>query len=155
MKWRDVKKGNIPKKKVQNTIPNIAPIVNRIKAFLTDSFMIFMPICYFVIYIILGSREAFQTHMLYGWAYVLIPHYIITTLFLYYKGQTPGYKAYEIKLLTQQGKPVTLGQISGRYLLFTLSIAIFPLLFIPFFRGDKKMLHDLITKTYPASIATT
>jgi len=155
MRWRDVKKGNIPKKKVYNTIPGIAPIVNRVKAFLTDSFMIFMPICYFVIYIILGSREAFQTHMLFGWVYVLVPHYIVTTLFLYYKGQTPGYKAYEIELSAQEGKNITLGQISGRYLLFTLSIVIFPLLFVPFFRKDKKMLHDLATKTYPSCATTT
>jgi uncharacterized RDD family membrane protein YckC len=153
VKWRDVKKGKGVKKRqnVDNT-PQVAPIVNRVKAFLTDSFMIFMPICYVVIYAILGSREAFQAHMLYGWIYVLVPHLIITTLFLFYKGQTPGYKAYDIKLINKKAGNVTLTQIVLRYFLLMATMIVFPLLFLAFFRQDKKSLQDIITKTYPAQI---
>ncbi|MDX1808728.1 MAG: RDD family protein [Sulfurospirillaceae bacterium] len=139
------------RQKIDNT-PQIAPIVNRAKAFVTDSFMIFMPLCYIVIYVVLGSREEFRAHMLYGWIAVLIPHFIIITLFLHYKGQTPGYKAYDIKLLNKKAEKATLSQIVARYFLFTFALFVFPLLITPFFRKDKKSLHDVLTQTYPAQI---
>lgn len=147
-----MKKGKGVKRQKIDSLPQTAPIINRVKAFLTDSFMIFMPICYLVIYVFLGSREEFRAHMLSGWLYVLIPHFIIITLFLFYKGQTPGYKAYDIKLLGKNAEKATLAQIIARYFLFTATLIIFPLMFAAFFRKDKKSLQDVITQTFPAQI---
>ena len=150
MRWRDAKKGKFKHKtETKQEVLNISPIVNRVKAFLTDSFMIFMPIIYLVFYVIMGSREEFRAHMLIGWVYILIPHYLVTTLFLYVKNQTPGYKAYNIKLSTFGHTKPSFLQISVRYIVFTLTMAVFPLLFIPFFTKRKLGLHDYISATLP------
>ena len=150
MRWRDAKKGKFKHKtEAKEEILNISPVVNRVKAFLTDSFMIFMPIIYIVFYAVMGSREEFRAHMLMGWVYILAPHFIITTLFLYIKNQTPGYRAYDIKLSTFKHKKPTYLQIAVRYIVFTITMAIFPLLFIPFFTQRKLGLHDYISATVP------
>ncbi len=153
MRWRDTKKGKIrPKKETKIILPLIAPIVNRVKAFLIDTFMIFMPLSYIVFYVIMGSREEFKFHMLTGWIYILIPHFIIITLFLWLKGQTPGYKAYNIKLVGLKHTKVTLLQIILRYIIFTLSLAFIPILFMPFFSKGKLALHDILSRTFPSHL---
>ncbi len=150
MRWRDAKKGKFKHKiKTKKETLNIAPIVNRVKAFLTDAFMIFMPIIYTVFYLVMGSREEFRANMLMGWIYIFIPHFIITTLFLYIKNQTPGYKAYNIRLSTFKHSKPTFLQVSVRYIVFTVTIFIFPLLFIPFFTKRKLGLQDYISATVP------
>ena len=150
MRWRDAKKGKFKHKiEKKREALNISPIIERVKAFLTDSFMLFMPIIYIVFYVIMGSREEFRANMLLGWIYILTPHFIITTLFLYIKNQTPGYKAYNIKLYTFKQKKPTLLQVALRYIIFTITMIIFPLLFIPFFTKQKLGLHDYISLTVP------
>ncbi len=137
--------------KIEKSHLEISPIVNRTKAFVTDSFMIFMPISYLVFYIIMGSREEFRNHMLQGWIYILVPHFIITTAFLFIKNQTPGYKAYNLKLVTFKYKKPKLLQIIIRYIIFTITIFLFPLLFVPFFLHSKLALHDIISGTFAIS----
>ena len=150
MRWRDAKKGKFKHKiETKQEVLNISPITDRIKAFLTDSFMIFMPIIYIVFYVVMGSREEFRANMLIGWIYILVPHFIITTLFLYIKNQTPGYKAYNIKLSTFRHKKPGFLQIAIRYIVFTATMAVFPLLFVPFFTKKKLGLHDYISATLP------
>ncbi len=150
MRWRDAKKGKFKHKaEIKKETLNISPIIDRVKAFLTDSFMLFMPIIYIVFYIVMGSREEFRANMLLGWIYILVPHFIITTLFLYIKNQTPGYKAYNIKLCTFKHKKPTLLQVALRYIIFTITMVIFPLLFIPFFTKQKLGLHDYISLSVP------
>lgn len=152
MRWRDVKKGKIDLKKVtKETSLQCSPILYRIKAFLTDSFMISMPIIYLVFYMIMGSREEFRAHMLLGWIYILIPHFFITAGFLYFKNQTPGYKAYDLKLVTFKMRRPTFFQIAIRYIIFTLTLAVFPLLFITFFTKNRCGLPDIISQTMPIS----
>ncbi len=70
------------------------------KAILTDSFMLLMPIIYTVIYLVFGSREGFRDNMLFGWIYILIPLIVAEVLFIKFAGQTPGMKAYNIKLIS-------------------------------------------------------
>ncbi len=150
MRWRDVKKGQIDlKEEPKKPSFQSSPVLYRIKAFLTDSFMIAMPIIYIVFYAIMGSREEFRAHMLLGWVYILIPHFIVTTGFLYFKDQTPGYKAYNLKLVTFKMKKPSFLQIAVRYVVFTLTIVIFPLLFITFFTKNRYGLQDIISRTVP------
>jgi len=155
MRWRDVKQGKTePKKeKGKNTpslIPPIASIPERIKAFITDSFMLLMPLMYFVFYVIMGSREAFAENMAAGWAYIFIPHFLIVMLFWKIKGQTPGYKNYNIIVVSSDGSAPSFVQLFFRYILFALSIPLIAGLCIGFIRKDKKNLHDIFSGTMPA-----
>jgi len=149
-RWRDIKKGKVEKipKETKESL-NISPLHVRFKAFITDTFLIMMPIMYIVFYAIMGSREGFREHMLLGWIYILIPHMIIITLFLYLKNQTPGYKAYSIRLLTTDLKKPSLLQIIFRYILFTVSLFLIVPLFFPYFNKKRVMVHDIATKTVP------
>jgi len=149
MRWRDTKKGKFKQKETKKYNPNISPVINRIKAFLTDSFMIFMPITYVIFYLVMGSREGFREHMLMGWVYIMIPHFLVTTAFLFFMGQTPGYKAYNIKLTDDKGGKPSLFSLTARYIIFTISIIIPPFFLIMFFTKEKLGVHDILSGTIP------
>lgn len=162
-RFRDVKKGNIQEveqkpKKIKPTKGETASILDRIKAFITDQFMLMMPILYIVFYMIMGSREEFAQNMMMGWVYIIIPNFIIVVLFLKLKAQTPGAKAYNMQLVDQEGNPPSTFAIILRYysqLLGFLSIAIgvgIIILLLPFFRKDRRSLHDIISATHFISL---
>ncbi len=150
---RDVKQGKIKdKKQVTKSIKKndikYASIGDKIKAFITDLFMLLMPFLYFVIYLIMGSREEFQHNMAIGWLYILIPNFIIVVTFFFKKGQTPGCKAYEIKLVNRDDDNLPpLSAIILRYYIELISFITIIGIFVPFFRKDKKSLQDLISAT--------
>ncbi len=148
MRWRDIKKGKVSHKK-EDTKPSIisADIKDRLKAFLTDTFMITMPIMYIVIYLIMGSREEFKAHMGAGWLYILIPHFIIIVTLWSVKGQTPGMKAYEIKVVNKNLKNPNFFQSTLRYILMPISILSIIGVLIAFFRKDRQTMHDLLSGT--------
>lgn len=151
-RWRDVKHGKIqtPKKEKKESI-KYAKISDRLKAFLTDTFMITMPIMYIVIYFIMGSREEFQSHMGEGWLYILIPHFLIVVSFWTLKSQTPGMKAYDIKLINRKNQNPNIFQSIIRYLLMPISIFSIIGIVIAFFRKDRQTLHDLLSATIMVS----
>jgi uncharacterized RDD family membrane protein YckC len=155
-RWRDVKKGNIKlskSKKIESNSKNEDFSINattftQIKAVITDLFMIIMPLMYISIYLLFGGREGFAQNMLMGWGYILIPYIVITILFFSIKGQTPGLKAYELKLVkTKDHTDANIFQVIIRQ-----SISIFTTmsiigLFLPFFRKDHRTIHDIIAST--------
>lgn len=147
MRWREAKK-RVPKE----TFPSspIAPIGKRLKAFIVDSFMLLMPILYVVFYLIFGSRQGFAEHMTQGWLLVLVPYFIITTLFFLRTGQTPGYKAYDIVLLdTKTEQKVSFITLCIRFGLWLVVCAmIVPLLF-PLFRKDRLSIYDILSHSAP------
>ena len=154
MRWRDVKQGKSNKKQVNNPllIFTIAPIAERIKAFIIDAFMILMPLMYLVFYIIIGSREAFATHMLLGWAYIFVPHFFITLVFWYFRAQTPGYKSQNIKIVDTNLQKPSINKLLLRYFVFFVSsLTIFGITTC-FFRKDKKNIHDILSRTIPILI---
>ncbi len=149
-RWRDVKKGKVqPPQSPKEPSPTPAPIADRLKAFLTDTFMISMPIIYIVIYLVMGSREGFREHMGEGWLYIIIPHFLIVVALWSFKGQTPGMKAYEIKVVrwSDPNKLPNLFQSALRYIALPISILSIAGLLIALFRKDKQTLHDLISFT--------
>jgi hypothetical protein len=75
------------------------PISKRLKAFIVDSFMLLMPIFYIVFYLVFGSRQGFAEHMVQGWLLVLTLLLSSPHSFFHARGQTPGYKAYDIILI--------------------------------------------------------
>ena len=148
-RWRNIKKGKIVHKKIKPKPLNftISPPINRVKAFITDTFMILVPLLYVVFYLIMGSREEFAEHMLAGWAYVFVPHFFIIVSFWFFKEQTPGYKAYGIKLVDNSLQRPSLLQLIIRYFAFALSTILVAGLFLAIARKDKKTLHDMISGT--------
>ncbi|MCK5293011.1 MAG: RDD family protein [Arcobacteraceae bacterium] len=153
-RWRDIKKGKIeqnPKKdkKIQKE-PSFcdSTLTNRMKAFITDSFMVMMPLMYLVSYIVIGSLEEFSQNKLMGWLYILIPHFAITVSFWYFKAQTPGLKAYELSIVnsTTGGKPSVFALIN-RYIFTTISMMLILPLFVPYLNKEKKTLQDIVSST--------
>jgi uncharacterized RDD family membrane protein YckC len=156
-RWRDIKQGKVDnsikqkKSKTKDTILSNCcntPLINRFKAFTTDTFMVMMPLMYIVFYIVLGSREEFAKNMLLGWSYILIPHFVIMIFFWYKKQQTPGLKAYELAIVNSSTcKEASLTALINRYIWTSLSMMFILPLFIPYFRKDKKTLQDIISNT--------
>lgn len=151
-RFRDVKQGKVsveekrPKKEVDNS--NYASVGLKIKAFLTDAFMLLMPIMYVVFYLVMDGREGFAEDKLFGWLYILVPLIIVQTLFMHYSGQTPGYRAYDITLIDERTKE----KPSFFIILFRNVSAVLSLFTIigwalMFFRKDNKNLHDLLSAT--------
>ena len=149
-RFRDTKKGKVTadkeKKGTQSSF-NYAKRRDILKAFLTDSFMLLMPIMYIVFYLVFSGREGFAAHKLLGWFYILVPLAIVEILFLVKSGQTPGMKAYRMKLIflpTSQKPP--LSTIILRQILSKFTFLLFGWIVL-FFRKDGRNLHDLIVGT--------
>jgi len=155
-RWRDVKNGKVeqkPKEKkvnvqeVDSSFCN-ATLTSRAKAFITDSFMILMPLMYLISYVVIGSLQEFSENKLLGWAYIIIPHFVITVGFWYFKSQTPGLKAYELSLIDcNTGEKPSLYALINRYIFTTLAMILVLPLFIPYLNKKKKTIQDLLSNT--------
>jgi len=151
-RFRDVKQGKekeivMGKSTPQSKYP-YASSGMKIKAFLTDAFMLVMPIMYVVFYLIMGGREGFAEHKMMGWVYILLPLVIVQTIFLFKTAQTPGYRAYNITLIDEAtGKKPSFFIILFRNLSAVLSLFTFFGWIMMFFRKDNKTLHDLLSGT--------
>ncbi|BCD68920.1 RDD family protein [Nitratiruptor sp. YY09-18] len=148
-RWRDIKQGRVKQPSSSSQTPLFIPasIPDRLKAFLTDTFMITMPILYIVIYLVMGSREAFKEHMGEGWLIIISVHYLITIAFWLKSGQTPGLKAYGLKLVKWHNpeEKVTFFRATVRYFAMPISIISIIGLFIAFFHKDRATFHDLVS----------
>ena len=151
-KWRDVKQNKVTPK-VEQTLSkeegkiSSSSLGKRVKAFLTDSFLITTPIIYIVMYLILGGGTDFADNRVFGWGLILGISAFIIVFFWYVKSQTPGMKAYQVKIVTNSKTKVTLIQTIVRYIATLFAIISFFLLFIPFFNKDRKSFQDLISNT--------
>lgn len=153
-RFRDTKQGrNTPASnqtdKIKKPLIPFAKNSIKAKAFLTDLFMLFMPIFYFVIYIVMGSLQASGEEKLLTWTYTLIPFLIIQTIFMYKdEGKTPGLRSQRLKVIdvSTLDKP-SLFVIIFRNLALILSILTFFGWIMMFFRKDKRGLHDLLSNT--------
>jgi len=85
-RFRDIKKGKIKRVEEEPRV-EFGTIKDRLKAGITDSFMLLMPIVYIVFYFIMDGREDFAEHRLMGWIYIFIPFIIVQSLFLYFGGR--------------------------------------------------------------------
>ena len=84
-KWRDVKQNRIQETKVEtinkSSRDELASLPSRLKAFLTDTFLITTPIFYIVIYLIMGSGAEFAQNRGLGWGIIFGVHAIIILIF--------------------------------------------------------------------------
>lgn len=152
-KWRDVKQNRVEQKnnnsnnqEKQNT-SSCASLGSRLKAFLTDAFLITTPITYIIMYLVLGGGDEFSHNRGFGWSLILGVSAVIITFFWYVKFQTPGMKAYGVKIVNQEKQRITFIQAVVRYLATLISMVSIFLMFMPFFHKEKKTFQDIISKT--------
>ncbi len=151
-RFRDIKQGKKHEVTTENTSTKLkrdyASTGHKIKAFLTDAFMLVMPIMYIVFYLIMGGREGFAEHKALGWIYILLPLVIAQTIFMFKTGQTPGYRAYNLTLIDDfTGEKPSFFIILFRNFCAVLSLFTLFGWVIMFFRKDNKTLHDLLSRT--------
>jgi uncharacterized RDD family membrane protein YckC len=151
-KWRDVKHNKVKtqKSELNNKSPksDLASLASRLKAFLTDTFLITTPILYIVIYLVMGSGAEFAQNRVLGWSIIFIVHALLILIFWLKNGQTPGLKAYDLKLVDNRTKQrVSVIQVLVRYLTTLFAVVSFFLLFMPFFNKDKRTFQDILSNT--------
>ena len=148
MRFRDLKKSNkITKAKDSVPSVNYARYTDRIKALITDLFMIYAPILYIITYLFLDGKEDFQASQLAPLIGVSIYGLIYAMLVAKF-GQTPGKKAYIIKIVdSNTHKNIGFFRAFIRFIAFLFTATTLLGLFLPFYRKDKKALHDLIVNT--------
>ena len=119
----------------------------KIKAFITDMFMIYAPILYILAYVVMGGKDEFQESQMAPLLAVTLYGLIYATLISKF-GQTPGKKAYGIKVVDDKTyKNISFFRAFLRFIAFLFSATILIGLIIPWYRKDKKALHDIICST--------
>lgn len=119
----------------------------RIKAFIVDLFMIYVPILYIITYIFMGDKESFLSSNLAPFAAVLL-YASIEAIFVSKSGQTPGKKAYEIVIVDEKtSKNISFIRAFFRFVMFLLSATTLLGLLVGLYRADKRVLHDILAKT--------
>ena len=162
-RWRDVKKGKVEEKKIKTPKSNKEKLVLknsslmlRFKAFLTDTFMLTMPLMYIVTYLVMGSLEDFSSQKAIGWFYIMLPHFLLVTSLWFFKRQTPGMKAYDLYIVDSvTGQKPTVISIVNRYMFTTISIAFIFTMFIPFLNKSRRTLQDFVSGTIIQEIPNT
>ena len=154
MRWRDVKQGKITQPtyaKEDKNLPPYAPNTLRAKAFITDAFLLSMPIFYIVVYLVfdgLRGESGIEGDKLMGWIYVLFPLGIIVSLFSSISGQTPGLKSQNLKLIDNNTdkKPNFILSFL-RFVFFNIAFFSGVGLLVGLFRKDSRGIADLLSGT--------
>ncbi|WP_104722026.1 RDD family protein [Helicobacter mesocricetorum] len=123
-----------------------ASFIQRLKAQIVDIFMIYIPILYLLTYVVIGNAKDFR-ESIWGPLVGVLLYGVIVSLFLKFKSQTPGKKAYDLLLIRDDGKKVTFFFAFVRFILFLISSSIIIGVLSPLWRKDKKTMYDLILKT--------
>ncbi|MDA7817171.1 RDD family protein [Sulfurimonas sp.] len=147
MRFRKLKKQTKIDKSEEKAKYTYSPYTYRVKAFITDMFMIYAPILYIITYVILDGKDEFQASQVAPLVAVSV-YALIYTLLVSNFGHTPGKKAYDMKIVDDRtGKTIGFFRALLRFVTFLFTAATLLGLFIPFYRKDKKALHDLICHT--------
>ncbi|TLD97825.1 RDD family protein [Helicobacter jaachi] len=141
----------------------------RIKAFITDMFMINMPLLYLTTYVFLDGKEDF-THNQMAILSCGLAYGIITSLFFALTHQTPGFRYMQLRLVrfptqkphtphhtapaTQELDSIKIGffRAFARYVLWVFGTSFLFGILIGFLRRDGRCLHDIVCKTQVISI---
>ncbi len=154
-RWRDIKQNRVStssSKKTQKDVETsntivCASVLNRFKSYVVDTFMITMPIMYFVIYLVIGSLQEFSSAKMLGWGIILALHSVALLAFWMIKKESPGMRAYELTLINDNpDKSINFLQLVIRYVI-TLISSITLLCLVPLFRKDNRALQDMLSGT--------
>lgn len=119
----------------------------RIKAIIVDLFMIYTPILYLITYVFLDGKEEFLASQYAPFLAVSIYAFLYAVLVSKF-GHTPGKKAYNMEIVDAfTGEKISFFRALIRFIAFLFTASTLLGLFIPFYRKDKKALHDLICDT--------
>lgn len=147
MRFRNIKKHNKNRVKKDNPKYTYSKYSYRVKALIVDMFMIYAPILYIITYLILNGKEDFQSSQFAPFIAVTI-YGVIYSLLISNFGHTPGKKAYDMKVVDDRtGKTIGFFRALLRFIAFLFTATTILGLLIPFYRKDKKALHDLICHT--------
>ena len=150
MRFRKLKKQSkqkIQKNQNKSVILPFAKMTDKIKAFITDMFMIYMPILYVITYVVLGGKDEFQESSFAPFIGVVL-YAVIYSILLTKFAQTPGKKAYSIKVVDNKTfENISFFRALFRYFIFLVSATILIGLVFPFFRKDRKFIHDIVCNT--------
>lgn len=147
MRFRNIKKNTKPAETKAHPKYIYAPYAKRVKALITDMFMIYAPILYIIAYVAMSGKDDFQSSQLAPFIGVTL-YGLIYAILLSKFGQTPGKKAYEIKVVDDKsGEYIGFFRALWRFFAFLFAATTLLGLFLPFYRRDKKALHDLICGT--------
>jgi uncharacterized RDD family membrane protein YckC len=151
MKFRDLKKQLSKNKTIQvdkiNTSIVYASFTDRIKALITDLFMIYIPILYIITYVFMDGKDDFQSSELAPLLGVTLYGLIYSVLVSKF-GQTPGKKAYNIQVVdSKTHQKIVIFRAIWRFFAFLFTATTLLGLFLPLFRDDKKALHDILSGT--------
>lgn len=138
----------------------------RIKAFITDMFMINMPLLYLTTYVFLDGKEAFTHNQNVIFA-CGISYGVILSLFFAFAAQTPGYRYMHLKLVRFAQKQTHNNEVDSldtkthkvsflrafvRYGLWVLGTSFLFGILMGIFRKDGRCLHDVLCGTQIVSI---
>lgn len=152
MRFRNLKKNNKSADIKESQKLIYAPYSYRVKAFITDMFMIYAPILYVITYVFMSGKDDFQSSQFAPFTGVAL-YGLIYALLLSKFGQTPGKKAYEIKVVdAKTGENLTFFRAIFRFVAFLFTATTLLGLFVPFYRRDKKALHDLVCGTLVVAV---
>lgn len=199
-RWRKVKSANKPKQNIADSKReesqsqwiklsefslkkqlHLMYASERIKAFITDMFMINMPLLYLTTYVFLDGKEAFTHNQNVIFA-CGIGYGVILSLFFAFTSQTPGYRYMCLKLVRynshqsygdeadSKNPPFLESQVENkadsinninkvsfirsfvRYVVWVFGTSFLFGLLIGIFRKDGRCLHDILCKTQVVSI---
>jgi uncharacterized RDD family membrane protein YckC len=149
MRFRNLKKQSKKNSDTTRVKPKYiyARYTDRVKAFITDMFMIYIPTLYAITYVALNGKEDFQASWIAQLSGVLV-YALIYSIFLSKSGQTPGKRAYDIKVVdAKTGEQISFLRALLRFFSFLVSATVLLGVLLPFFRKDRKSLHDLMAST--------
>jgi len=150
MRFRELKKQKQLKNKqakVEQIKVHYARYTDRIKAFITDMFMIYAPILYIITYVFLDGKDEFQASQIAPLVGVSL-YGIIYSILVSRLAQTPGKKAYIIKIVDAKTyEKISFFRALWRFVAFLITATTLFGLFMPFFRKDNKALHDILAST--------
>lgn len=118
----------------------------RLKAFIVDMFMIMMPMAYIVTYIVLDGKNEFLENVNARWVINIIYGFIIIILWTKFS-MTIGMKAYNIKVVQENGEKLSFFYSFNRYLFWIISMVLIAPMFYIFFNKDKKAIWDILSKS--------
>ena len=148
MRWRKSKQTAQIRPK-QKSLKRVyyARFSDRVKALIIDLFMVYMPILYLMTYVVFRDKKTllmsnialFSGIALYG---------IIYAVFLTKTGQTPGKKAYNLKVVDSVTyKNISFFRAVCRFIAFLFTWFTIIGIFFPFYTKRSRALHDIICRT--------
>ncbi len=149
MRFRDLRKQSIKNNPLKSDMPTVlyASYVARIKAFITDMFMIYAPILYLIAYGVMNGKDDFQSSQMAPLVAVILYGFIYAIL-LWKFAQTPGKKAYALKVVDfKTHKKLSFLRAFFRFVAFLFAASTLLGLLIPLYRKDKRALHDFLSGT--------